>query len=743
MNAAVETDLERRKQVRLRLRRDLSVTPQKYEGKTYRVVKDPVNLRYYRLDDKHYFIVTQLDGGHTLEDIQKEFERRFAPDRLTLEQLESFAQQLITAGLAQNDSPHAGKHLFEQRRKRRRNEWLQALTNVLYIKVPLYDPDKLLARMVPYLRWIFTTWFMAVSAAVMLSAVVLVLTHFATFRDRLPAFHEFFNFRTIFNIWIALGVVKVIHEFGHGLACKVFGGEVHEMGLLLLCLTPCLYCNVSDAWILPSKWKRIVISFAGIYVELMIAAVATFVWWNSVSQPYLHNLSLCLMMVCSVSTIVFNGNPLMRYDGYYVLFDWLEVPNLRDRANRFLKHLLQEHCLGIEVPPEPYMAPRRRVLFVFYAVASFLYKWVITFAILYMFYNLLRPVGLGTVSAMLALAAFASLVGWPVCRMAKAYHQRGRLPDMKPRRVTVTASVIGALVLCFLFVPLPISRVRQVGLVQVQPEALEQVFVQEPGILKALYVRDGQEVQAGDLLAEFTSLDLETQLSQAQSEHEVRVARCKALQEEIAETTDPQQRVQSESALTRAAGERSQYAAVVEMYDQRLRRLQLRAPRAGVVMAPPRLEDIGKLWDREQPTPFCGIGDPSRLQVLLPVATAAYELLKDDAAHGAELPATICVQGRGGRRCVGRLATLPAAEAKDVPLALTSKAGGPLAVKPPANPDALVPQSQQYLVTVNFEEADPAVCPGTLAQVKIHCRWRTAAWWVWRAISSTFDLGLI
>src|ERR1700737_3935158 len=101
---APTTDLERRKHVRLRLRPDLNITPQKYEGRTYRVVKDPVNLRYYRLDDKHYFIVGQLDGGHTLEDIQKEFERRFAPERLTLEQLEGFAQQLVTAGLAQNDS---------------------------------------------------------------------------------------------------------------------------------------------------------------------------------------------------------------------------------------------------------------------------------------------------------------------------------------------------------------------------------------------------------------------------------------------------------------------------------------------------------------------------------------------------------------------------------------------------------------------------------------------------------------
>ena len=121
----------------------------------------------------------------------------------------------------------------------------------------------------------------------MLAAVLLVATHFETFRDKLPDYHEFFSFKTVVYLWVALGVVKVIHEFGHGLSCKAFGGEVHEMGVLLLCFSPALYCNVSDAWTLPNKWHRIIISFAGIYVELIIAAIATFVWWNT-PTPAVH-----------------------------------------------------------------------------------------------------------------------------------------------------------------------------------------------------------------------------------------------------------------------------------------------------------------------------------------------------------------------------------------------------------------------------------------------------------------------
>src|SRR5207244_2043901 len=340
-----------------------------------------------RLKEHEHFVIKHIDGSTSLDEAQKEFEKEYRPERMKLEDLEAFAQQLINAGLAQNESPQAGKLLFDQRRKRKRNEWLQTLTNILYIKIPLFDPDKLLTRMVPYTRWIFTIPFLLLSVGVMLWAILLVATHFDAFLDKLPYSGNFFTFRNFASfaaqnlayMWVGLAVVKVIHEFGHGLSCKTFGGEVHEMGLLFLVLSPAMYCNVSDAWTLPNKWKRIIISAAGIYVELMIAAIATFVWWNTPSNPFLNHLSLALMVVCSVSTVVFNGNPLMRYDGYYVLADWLEIPNLRDRSNRYLQRIVMEHCLGIEVQPEPYMELWRRILFVTYAIISYVYRWVVTF----------------------------------------------------------------------------------------------------------------------------------------------------------------------------------------------------------------------------------------------------------------------------------------------------------------------------------------------------------------------------
>src|SRR5262245_55612235 len=157
---APASELERRKQVRIRLRCDLSILPQKYEGRTYYVVKDPVSLRYYRFKEQEHFLLQFLDGRHTLDEAQKQYEKRFRPERLTLEDLEAFAQQLLKAGLAQNESPKAGEQLFERRKKRRRSEWMQTITNILYIKIPVFDPERLLNWMLKYLWWMFSIWFL-------------------------------------------------------------------------------------------------------------------------------------------------------------------------------------------------------------------------------------------------------------------------------------------------------------------------------------------------------------------------------------------------------------------------------------------------------------------------------------------------------------------------------------------------------------------------------------------------------
>jgi len=860
--AAPASDLERRKLLRLRLRADLVIDPQKYEGKTFYVLKDPVSLRYYRLKENEHFLLQFLDGKRTLEEAQKAYEKQYRPERLRLEDLEAFAQQLLNAGLAHNDSPRAGQQLFEQRKKRKRRELLQTLTNILYIKIPVIDPDRLLRRMLHYLSFIFSVLFNLLAISLMIAAIMLVTTHFDTFRSKLPDYHEFFSFKTVVYLWCALGVVKVIHEFGHGLSCKHFGGEVHEMGFLLLCLSPALYCNVSDSWTLPNKWHRIIISFAGIYVELIIAALSTFVWWNTPSQPFINNMALSLMVVCSVSTVVFNANPLMRYDGYYVLADWLEIPNLREKSNRFLMNLVLDKCLGIEVQPEGYMALGRRILFVSYAVISYIYRWVVTFAILYFMYSFLRPYKLEVISSLLTLGAIASMTGWPLYNLGKNLYRRGRLPDMKKGRVLVTTAVVAAVVLFVFFVPVPINRIRSTGLVQYHPETSAKVFLiyQGGGLLEQLKVRDGDLVQEGDELALFSNRELDSKLSSAQTDMDNLQKKKEILDRQLKRTNDPQERSRILLDISHTLTEYEQAGTQVKTFlTIKAKYLILRAPRPGVINGCPRVEDIGKFFEPDPKQPFCTLGEPGQLRICLPVVTSEFNQLKEDverlspaalAAHrflqrrvkvsfnqtrltdvlnnlegqvkGSHLwldpsslsPASaekvteesvtfqasqrklaavldevlgrlglgyvvisdagqphdgwikirpgrergmpegprklvsrevyIRIQGRDSTVWNGKLLPLPESEAKEIPLALSSKAGGPVAVKANATKEqTLVPQTQHYLVYVDILNPDAAITAGTMAQVKIYCQPETCAHWVWRKINDLFDLGLM
>jgi putative peptide zinc metalloprotease protein len=757
---APASELERRKRLRIRLRPDLAVEEQKYEGRTFYVVKDPISLRYYRLKDNEHFLLQFLDGKHTLEEAQKAYEKEYRPERLKLEDLEGFAQQLLTAGLALSESPKAGQQLYERRGKRRRTEFLQALTNILYIKIPVFDPERILNWLLKYVGFIFSMWFFVLSVAFMLSAVLLVATHFDTFRRKLPDYHEFFSLKTVVYLYISLGVVKIIHEFGHGLSCKRFGGEVHEMGALLMCFSPALYCNVSDSWVLPNKWHRIIISAAGIYVELLIAAIATFVWWYTPTQPFINNLALSLMVVCSVSTVVFNANPLMRYDGYYVLADWLEIPNLREKSNRYLSHAFQRTCLGIEVPDEEYMELWRKVLFISYAIVSWIYRWVVTFGILYLFSTFLKPYKLDVIGNLLAVAAVFSMTIWPAYNLCKSIHKRGRLPDMKAVRVAITASIAIAIVLFLALVPVPISRVRGLALVQAGQDASSQVQLRRPAFLTHIMFQPGDTVRKGQELARFRDPDLEEKIFSAQLQYKTARQQEDALeaQKKKIGSSVPSEFDRIELDRVKASGDADRAAASLKALRQAAQDdLVLVAPRDGVIGRGPRLDDIGKMFEgaREQgqAPPVFTINEPGKLRLCVPLDPSDYNQIRANIARARRrlkgqdpppLSVTLRVHGLADATWQGRLVRMEESAAKSIDLLLSSRAGGPVAVKAPSGKtQELIPQAQHFLAYVEIDDPSSAIPVNGMAQVKIYLEPETCLSWAWRKLNDMLNLRLI
>lgn len=744
---------ERRKAVRLKRRPDLIAAKQRYEGKTYHVIKDPISLKYFRFDEHHYFVYQKCDGNHTLEQIQLEFEKSYRPDRLTLEDLEVFARQLVTSGLVQHESPNAGQKLYEKRSRQRALRRLSTFTNILYIKLPLIDPDRLLGWLYRKTRWIFTSTFLCLSIMFMLAAIGLVTFKFDVFWDKLPAYQEFFRFRTLLYMWISLGAVKVIHEFGHGLSCKAFGGECHQMGALFMCFSPSLYCNVTDAWTLANKWQRILISFAGIYVELMIAAVSTFVWWYTPHWPFVNNIALCLMTLCSVSTFIFNANPLMRFDGYYMLADWLEVPNLRERCNKYLSGLMQEICLGIEVPPRPYMAPWRKILFVSYAICSWIYRWVVTFSILYFLTNWLKPYNMESISYMLAIAALASMLVWPLYRLIRSTMERGRLPDMKRTRVIITCTVIALLLGAFFFAPLPINRVLEVGVARVQDGHIINITIPDAGgFLVEQYVQDGDFVKEGQDLAVFNNPQQAAKVVQLEKEVEFLKQQRQLLEAQIIRSPpDPAALLNYRSDLSETNGKLRAAEDSLRGEKQALDDLKvLRAKRAGMIIGAPKREEMFKFWDKSEAPPFCKIGDPKYLRMIVPVSSTEYREIRDNLErrrqenpNAAYLDASILLAKRSDHIYRGRVTAVPNTHEANIPIELSSRGGGPVAVRPPSgNSTVNEPLTQTYLIQVEILDPDRSIVSGNQAKVKIHLRWRTAAWWVGRKVASALDWAL-
>ena len=302
----------------LRMRPDLSARRHRYHGRTFWVIKEPVGLNYFRFHEEEYAILGMLDGMTSLEEIKEEFERQFAPQKITYHDLLQFVGMLHRSGLVISEAPGQGKQLVKRRNEKKRRELMGKFTNVFALRFRGVDPERFLNWLYKYTWWFFT-WPALICCLMMgAAALSLVIVQFDEFQSRLPTFHEFFGPRNWFWLAIVMGIVKVLHEFGHGLSCKHFGGECHELGAMMLVFTPALYCNVSDSWMLPNKYHRMAIGAAGMYVECVLASIATFLWWFS-TPGLLNHICLSVMFICSVSTLMFNGNPLLRFDGYYIL----------------------------------------------------------------------------------------------------------------------------------------------------------------------------------------------------------------------------------------------------------------------------------------------------------------------------------------------------------------------------------------------------------------------------------------
>ncbi len=740
----------------LRRRPDLIARRQHYLGRSYWIVKDPVGLNYFRFQEEEYALLNWLDGNISLDELKDRFENEYPPQKITLEELQQFLGMLHRSGLAIASVGGQGKQLLKRRRERRWKEFTGALANVLCIRFKGFDPERFLNWLYPKVSWFYTPWAVALCIALGLSALTLVAVQFPLFTSRLPAFHEFFSFENALLLSLTLGVTKVLHEFGHGLMCKHFGGECHEMGVMVLVLTPCLYCNVSDSWLLPNKWARAAIGAGGMYVELVLASVATWIWWYS-EPGLLNHLCLNIMFVCSVSTLIFNANPLLRYDGYYILSDITEIPNLRQKSTSVLSRKMGDWFLGLEQPDDPFLPERNQIFFALYSVAASIYQWVVVYSILFFLYHVFKPYKLEKIGQLIAMASLWGLIVMPLYQLGKFFYVPGRLEKVKKTRMFASLAGVIVIILAVCFIPLPhtVMAIMEIQPLSSGPQGADPVYVNvsKGGSLTDLKVRAGDTVIKGQRLAVLENKDMEMEVAKLKTkekEYEVKL--------EVVRKADRSDRSSSETI----AGLETALQYIRDELKEKeaaCAQLTLVATRDGTVLPPPptpatHQEEMegGQLpvWsgtplDKESYRPFlkegvlfCLIGDPRNLEAVLVIDQGDIDYVIENEHQEVDLK----FDALPGDTLHGKIERVSPDNMKILSKRLSTPGKGEVASIQDKETGAEKPQSASYQATVPIEDEEGVLVVGLRGRAKIHTAPLSLGARLWRVIMNTFNFRL-
>ena len=508
-------------------RPDLLLRPIGDEGR--HVVKDLRTGEFFELGPVESFLLLGLDGRQPTDALRVAYEGRFA-EPLSPEDLEDFLELARGQGFLAPEGEPALTAAAEAEAERVQPPGAGASRpppdgpvpgpsrgrqSLLYWRKTLFDPDRLFNYLEPRLRFLWTRGFLAVSGALIVAASWLVWVERQALVTQFP---HALRWETLALAWVTMVTVTTLHEFAHGLTCKRHGGEVHEVGFLLMYGLPCFFCNVSDAWLFRERWKRLWVTIAGGYCDLVLWAVAVFTWRVTLPDSLPNYVAWVVLSICGIR-VLFNFNPLLKLDGYYILSDWLEMPNLRKRAwDSWMGHLRWALWGG----PRPGRQPRGRFLLGF-GMASWLYTLSFTALVLAGLRGLLSGRG-GALGI-----AWMSVLGFAMVRGQFDGFTAGEFGKMiRSRR---TRAVSWAMAVAALAIALSTTRMdeRVGGAFTVRPTRRAEVRARIAGFLREIDFDEGDRVSPGASLARLEVPDLESRIAQKRAQVEEAEARLRLL----------------------------------------------------------------------------------------------------------------------------------------------------------------------------------------------------------------------
>ena len=463
-----------------------------FRGDPWHIVRDPISNDFFRLNPVSYHLVGLFDGKRTADEVWRLALDRFGDEAPTQDEIIGLLWQLYAANLLRIDLPPDAEPLLARKRKRRLQHWSGQAMSILFLRIPLFNPDRLLTWLLPIFRPLLSRWGLGLWLLWIAYALWQFIPHLSSFTQDANSVLAPANWPWMAALFL---LTKAVHEMGHGLVCRRFGGIVPQVGIIILVLFPAPYVDATSSWNFSDKWKRLLVAAAGMIFEIAVACGAALVWIvakenspGSLTQQLAYNL----IFIASVTTIVFNGNPLLRFDAYYMLSDLLEIPNLYDRSRQQIYWLIQRFAFGMPDVISSGSTATEQVLLTGYGILATIYRFVVLFGIFTFVIGKFYIVGV--------LLALWSLIAWMLLPLLKGVRWLVAAPELRGHRArALTATAVCATTSLLVIGVVPIEDHRRAhGFIDSLHSA--ELIAQVDGFVIDVPVKANQQIRKNDVV---------------------------------------------------------------------------------------------------------------------------------------------------------------------------------------------------------------------------------------------------
>jgi putative peptide zinc metalloprotease protein len=539
----------------------------------------PGSTSVFRFSIQQWQLVHLFDGQRSFSEIADLFFQQTGT-RLDLEDIRRYAEEMEEAEFWYLTPQEKNIALMQKLRERRKKVKKARAGDMARIMVAHWDADEAVTRWHKRLRFIFTPWFTAFTLALFAFMIYIFVAYWSQIGADTLEYYTFTDksISDLLEFWVLFFILAFFHEAAHALCCKHYQGGVHSMGFHLIYLSPAFFVDVTEAWVYANRLERVITMMAGIWTELMVCALATFLWWGTPKGSATHDLAYKLILITGVAVVVMNLNPLIKLDGYYVLCEAIGIDEIKERSTAYVSGWVQSRIFGMPVEV-PYVRPGRRLFFVIYALLSGLYSYLLLYAAARFVGNVFRrfsPEWAFLPTTLVALLIFKSRIRKLGEFMISVFlDKRERLRRwLTPLRLATLTVVVAVLLL----VPFRRDTVRARFILEPAQRAVVRAEV--PGTVTEVLVEEGQRVEAGTPLIRLRDAGLESEQSEARRDLEL--ARAKNREAELRYVDRALTEPEFEQRLRRN-----------QLLDQEASRLQLKSPISGVVTSPHPADLLG------------------------------------------------------------------------------------------------------------------------------------------------------